>query len=386
MKKTETLDSWITLWRAPGVGSVTFKKLLDTFENPDNVFAATASALKQAGFSDKLISSIKDQQALDIAQKDIEWINTASNHHLITLHCSEYPSLLKQINNPPPLLYVHGNLSILTDPQLAIIGSRNPTPGGLSNTYEFSKFLGNSGLCITSGLALGIDGAAHQGALDVNSPTIAVIATGIDRVYPARHRDLAHKIVENGAIISEFPVGTQPKAENFPRRNRIISGISHGTLVIEAAKKSGSLITARLAIEQNREVFAIPGSIHNPLAKGCHQLIREGAKLIETAQDILEEMSSVIDINAINKPLKVEKSTLEQADKKSDIKNNIKDNNDHQDLLDKMGYDAVSIDELVNRTEHSPESIAAMLLILELQNEVSANGGGTYTRNGSTRS
>jgi len=375
MKKPEILDSWVSLWRVPGVGSITFKKLLDAFDAPANVFAATASALKQAGFSEKLIESIKDNESSDIAQPDLNWINAADNHFVITIECPEYPSLLKQINNPPPLLYVHGKLSILNDPQLAIIGSRNPTPGGLSNTYEFSKFLGASGLCITSGLALGVDGAAHRGALDVKSPTIAVIATGIDRVYPARHRDLAHRIVENGAIISEFPVGTQPKSENFPRRNRIISGISHGTLVVEAAKKSGSLITARLASEQNREVFAIPGSIHNPLAKGCHQLIKDGAKLVETAQDILEEMSKVIDINTLHEKPELPTKELEQEEvTRPDMPD------EHHDLLDKMGYDPISIDELVVRTKQSPESIAAMLLILELQNKVATNGGGTYTQ------
>jgi len=375
MKKPEILDSWVSLWRVPGVGSITFKKLLDAFDAPANVFAATASALKQAGFSEKLIESIKDNESSDIAQPDLNWINAADNHFLITIECPEYPSLLKQINNPPPLLYVHGKLSILNDPQLAIIGSRNPTPGGGSNTYEFSKFLGASGLCITSGLALGVDGAAHRGALDVKSPTIAVIATGIDRVYPAKHRDLAHRIVENGAIISEFPVGTQPKSENFPRRNRIISGISHGTLVIEAAKKSGSLITARLASEQNREVFAIPGSIHNPLAKGCHQLIKDGAKLVETAQDILEEMSTVIDINTLH-----EKSELPTKELEQEEITQLDMPGEHHDLLDKMGYDPISIDELVVRTKQSPESIAAMLLILELQNKVATNGGGTYTQ------
>ena len=194
---------------------------------------------------------------------------------------------MKLINDAPALLYVHGNLSILQDPQLGIVGSRNPTQSGHNNAYEFAKHLAQTGLCITSGLALGVDGAAHQGTIDGNGPTIAVIATGIDRVYPAKHRDLAHKIVENGAIISEFPVGTHPDSRHFPRRNRIISAMSYGVLVVEAALKSGSLITARLAMEQNREVFAIPGSIHNPLAKGCHQLIRQGAKLVETAEDIL---------------------------------------------------------------------------------------------------
>jgi DNA processing protein len=216
---------------------------------------------------------------------------------------------------------------------------------------------------------------AHQGALDANGPTIAITATGIDRVYPAKHRELAHRIVEDGAIVTEFPIGTQPKSENFPRRNRIISGISHGTLVVEAALRSGSLITARLAMEQNREVFAIPGSIHNPLAKGCHQLIRQGAKLVETGQDILEEMATVIDMEKINSN-KIE-TPLEKVPTATD---DIPQDKDHQHLLDKMGFDPVPVDQLVISTGFSPESISAMLLILELQGQVSANGGGTYTR------
>ena len=258
------------------------------------------------------------------------------------------------------------------------MGSRQPTQGGQSASYDFAHHLGKTGLCITSGLALGVDGYAHQGAIDSNSPTIAVIATGIDRVYPAKHRDLAHKIVEKGAIVSEFPIGTQPKAENFPRRNRIISGLSYGTLVVEAALQSGSLITARLAGEQNREVFAIPGSIHNPLARGCHQLIRQGAKLVETAQDILEEMANVIDMTVVNKQ---EIITISKQEHASDsMQKDPKLQGDYQTLLDKMGFDPTPIDQLVVRTGFSPESIAAMLLILELQNQVASSGGGTYTR------
>lgn len=379
MKKTEVLKSWVSLLRVPGVGPKTFQKLLDAFNSPPEVFSSSSQSLKQAGFSEKIISAINDAENTISSLEDIKWLESADSHYIITIHCPEYPALLKQISNPPPLLFVQGNLSILNDPQLAIVGSRNPTQGGLSNTHEFAKYLSRSGLCITSGLALGVDGAAHQGAIDTNSPTIAVIATGVDRVYPARHRELAHQIVIHGAIISEFPIGTQARPENFPRRNRIISGIAHGTLVIEAAKRSGSLITAKLSSEQNREVFAIPGSIHNPLARGCHQLIKEGAKLVETAQDILEEMASIIDVNSLHNDTD---QTISETETTADI-TVADDSIEHQNLLDKMGYDPVSIDELVIRTEQDPASIAATLLILELQNKVSSNGGGTYTRLGS---
>ncbi|MCF6190427.1 MAG: DNA-processing protein DprA [Cocleimonas sp.] len=374
MKTTEELESWISLWRVSGVGAKYFQVLLAHFDSPSDVFNATSSSLKQAGISQNLADTILDNKESDSAKPDLEWFNAAENHHIITIDCPEYPTLLKQTDSPPPVLYVHGNLSIINDPQLAIVGSRNPTQSGITSAYDFAKHLGQVGLCITSGLALGIDGSAHQGALDGNAPTIAIIATGIDRVYPAKHRDLAHKIAETGAIISEFPIGTQPRSGNFPRRNRIISGLAHGTLVVEAALKSGSLITARLASEQGREVFAIPGSIHNPLAKGCHQLIRQGAKLVETAQDILEEMSAVIDLSEIDQP------TLEQPSNTYSEETNI--DSEHQILLDKMGYDPIPIDQLVVTTGLKPESIAAMLLILELQNQVSSNGGGTYTRLG----
>ena len=376
MKTTEELENWISLWRVSGVGAKYFQTLLSYFDDPAAVFKATSSSLKQAGISQNLADTILDSKDNDSAKPDLEWLNAADNHHIITINCPEYPKLLKQTDSSPPLLYVHGELSIINDPQLAIVGSRNPTQSGMTSAYDFAKYLAQTGLCITSGLALGIDGSAHQGALDGNGPTIAIIATGIDRVYPAKHRDLAHKIVETGAIISEFPIGTQPRSGNFPRRNRIISGLAHGTLVVEAALKSGSLITARLASEQGREVFSIPGSIHNPLAKGCHQLIRQGAKLVETAQDILEEMSAVIDLSDVDQSILEQPSNTDTTET-----NNIE--SEHQILLDKMGYDPIPIDKLVVSTGFKAESIAAMLLILELQNQVSSNGGGTYTRIGS---
>jgi len=376
MKDIEEIKVWILLWKVPGIGSKNYQKLLEVFNDPISVFNASSESIKQAGFTQKIVSGIQDIKSSEVAQADIDWIQEADNHHVVTISCVAYPRQLKQIDNPPPLLYVHGNLSILNDPQIAVVGSRSPTQSGLSAAYDFSKYLGATGLCITSGLALGIDGMAHQGALAANGPTIAVIATGIDRVYPAKHRDLAHQIVERGAIVSEFPIGVQPRAENFPRRNRIISGMSYGSLVVEAALRSGSLITARLAMEQNREVFAIPGSIHNSLARGCHQLIRQGAKLVETAQDILEEMNIDLadHINVDNEIIKQE--WLGEAN----LINEPSGDEDELRLLECMGFDPVPIDQLVVRTGFSPESISSMLLMLELRDHVSSNGGGTYTR------
>ncbi|WP_299871865.1 DNA-processing protein DprA [uncultured Cocleimonas sp.] len=401
MKTEDELQSWIALWRVSGVGSKSFQKLLNNIGDPVSVFSSNMSTLTQAGISEKLAHAILDaKKDQEMATPDIEWLNAADDHHIITILCEEYPELLKRISDPPPLLYVHGQLSLLKDPQIAIVGSRNPTQGGTNNAYEFAKHLGQTGFCITSGLAMGIDGSAHTGALEVKAPTIAVIATGIDRVYPAKHREMAHKIADNGAIVTEFPIGTQPASSNFPRRNRIISGLSYGTLVVEAAQKSGSLITARLSMEQNREVFAIPGSIHNPLARGCHQLIRQGAKLVETAQDIMEEMASVIDLNSLLSDQQVSSSSANEksTDNKEafgagsasskpntenqaiDSKQNTHTDDDQQIILQEMGFDPISIDQLVVRTGIDTASLSASLLMLELQNQIASNGGGTYTR------
>jgi len=320
------------------------------------------------------VSGIDD---LDTVKLDLGWVEKSDKHHIITINDHEYPTRLKEISDPPALLYVHGSLEILQDPQIGIVGSRNPSKSGYNNAYEFAKYLVQTGLVVTSGMALGVDGASHQGALDGGGPTIAVIATGVDRVYPAKHRDLAHQIVENGAIISEFPLGTPPHPRHFPRRNRIISAMSYGVLVVEAALKSGSLITARLAMEQNREVFAIPGSIHNPLAKGCHQLIRQGAKLVETAEDILEEMSNIISLSDYDSML-AEPVESEERTNETRVIEGI--DSEQRDLLEAMGFDPISIDQLVITTKMEAASIAAMLLMLELQNYVIGNGGGTYTR------
>lgn len=385
MKSTTELQHWVSLLRVPGVGSKTFRKLLTAFGSPEAAIKANIGSLLQIGIRNSVAKSIStaNSNIEHTSKADLEWLHAASNHHIITFDCDQYPRLLKQISDPPPLLYVHGNLSVLKDPQLAIVGSRSPTQGGKTTAYDFSRHLAQTGLCITSGLALGVDGMAHQGAVDVGAPTVAVIATGIDRVYPARHRELAHKIVTKGAIVSEFPVGVQPKSENFPRRNRVICGLSHGTLVVEAALRSGSLITARLASEQGREVFAIPGSIHNPLARGCHQLIRQGAKLVETAEDILEEMATLIDVGSLDNYSQQSETPLDQQNAPVVVS----DSNeipglqaDQLQFLEQMGYDSVPIDDLVLRTGLPVEQVSAMLLMLELQNYVSSSGNSMYTR------
>jgi DNA processing protein len=261
-------------------------------------------------------------------------------------------------------LFVRGNLNLLSLPQIAIVGSRNPSALGEETAFNFAKILCTRGFVITSGLALGIDAASHRGALNAKGYTVAVAGTGLDRVYPARHKELATEIVNTGVMISEFSPGTTAKANHFPRRNRIISGLCQGLLVVEAAKQSGSLITARMALEQNREVFAIPGSIHNPLARGCNALIREGAKLVETTQDILEELNQYYQQDEGLLPLTTQSILdLEQ-----------------QTLLNRVMFSPTSIDHLVENTGESVEVISSMLLILELQGYLEATAGGCYMR------
>jgi DNA processing protein len=314
------------------------------------------------GLKSDVAQAIK-QPDWSIIDADLAWLEQ-KNNSVITLADSDYPALLKEIPDPPPLLFVRGNPELLSLPQIAIVGSRNPSQLGLETATAFAKALSQCGLVITSGLALGIDAASHQGALSAKGYTIAVAGTGLDRVYPARHIDLATEIVNTGAMVSEFPPGTLAKANHFPRRNRIISGLCQGLLVVEAAKESGSLITARLALEQNRDVFAIPGSIHNPLARGCNALIREGAKLVETAQDILEEFNQYFQQDE-NIRATTMQSTLDL---------------EQQTLLNRVMFSPTTIDKLVEDSGLSVEIVSSMLLILELQGYIEANAGGSYTR------
>ena len=361
------VENWLLLLRAEGLGPAGFHKLLITFERPERILAANSSKLIELGIKPQTATNIQ-QASLGAIQPDIDWLESSENHHIITLFDPRYPQQLKSINQPPPVLFVRGDPDYLHQPQLAMVGSRNPTAAGTRTASDFAKHLSNSGITITSGLARGIDGASHQGALQGIAGTVALVAHGLDIVYPAAHRSLAEEIANHGAVVSEVPIGTEPHRGLFPRRNRIISGLSLGTLVVEAALKSGSLITAKHALEQNREVFAIPGSIHNPLARGCHQLIRQGAKLVETGEDIIEELLPHLPTGITPK---TEALNSEKNDQTLDP--------DHQKLLKCLQYEAAAIDELVESSGFSAAEVASMLLIMELEGSV-VNEGGRYTR------
>jgi DNA processing protein len=279
----------------------------------------------------------------------------------------EYPALLRETSGAPAVLYVLGSLAALASPQLAMVGSRSPTPAGRATAREFAAYFVRAGLTVTSGLAFGIDAASHEGALAGGGLTVAVLGSGLDRIYPAEHAALARRICANGALVSEFPLRTAPLRANFPRRNRIISGLSLGTLVVEAARQSGSLITARLAADAGREVFAIPGSIHSPVSHGCHQLIKAGAKLVEDAADVLTELR-------ISVPKEQLTERANEADELPAL------DKEYEMLLDALGFEPASIDTLVARTQLPSESVASMLLILELGGRVAALPGGRYGR------
>lgn len=363
--KHNALACWIALQRVPGLGPATLGRLLLQFDSPQQI-------LDNPNLVQGLSASVMDglrRPDWQQVEADLAWLE-ADNRYLLPIDDQRYPALLREISDPPPLLYVQGDVSLLSQWQLAIVGSRNPSASGRQTAFDFSRYLASGGLTITSGLAAGIDGAAHQGALAAGGKTIAVVATGLDRVYPAKHRDLAHQISEQGVIVSESPLGTSPRAELFPRRNRIISGLSLGTLIVEAALKSGSLITARMAMEQAREVFAIPGSIHNPLSRGCHQLIREGAKLVETADDILEELGALAGVSAPE----IEPATESQVSHKKD--------GDYQILFETLGFDPIPIDKLIENSGLTADAVSSMLLLLELEGEVESLPGGRYVRTG----
>lgn len=358
------IASWLALLRVPGIGPATFFRLLENIGDPETILA-NPDAIPQVSGPVRAALRNPDWAAIE---QDLKWAAQPDRHILIFTN-EQYPQLLRQIPDPPPILYVHGDPSLLALAQLAVVGSRNPTTGGRDNAFEFSKHLASVGLVITSGLALGIDGAAHRGALAAGGKTLAITGTGLDRVYPARHKDLAHEITDKGgALICEFPVGTPALSQNFPRRNRIISGLTLGTLVVEAARQSGSLITARLAGDQGREVFAIPGSIHNPLAKGCHALIRQGGKLVETAEDVLEELR----FQFVPKTATI--AVVGGVASEFDL------GPEYRALLDTLGYEPISVDALIERCGLTAETVSSMLLVLELHSYVESLPGGRYSR------
>jgi len=296
-----------------------------------------------------------------------DWLQDP-DHHQLRLGEDAFPELLAQIPGPPSLLYVIGDPELLHLPALAIVGSRNPTSAGKHNAFEFARHLGSAGFCIVSGLAQGIDEQAHRGALAAGTPTIAFLGHGIDRVYPACNLELAHEIASRGALVSEFPLGTPPHKSLFPQRNRLISGSSFGTLVVEAARRSGSLITARLAAEQGREVFAIPGSIHNPLSRGCHKLIQQGAKLVETADDIVAELGPLA------------RHVMQSAEESKELESStVTGDDEYTGLLKFLGHDPSSADELVGRSGLTIDQVSSMLLILELEGKIEKLSGGRYS-------
>ncbi len=358
----DSIKYWLALARAPDTASARFRDLLDHFGELEHLFNTGANELKALQLPDELINYLKKPNWPGV-DKDLAWAKKP-NHHIITWACQEYPGLLKEIKAPPTLLFVAGDPHYLKQPQIAIVGSRNPTVTGRETAHHFASTLCKAGLTITSGMARGIDGASHQGALDAGGNTIAVLGTGPDIIYPKYHRQLAEQIQTHGAMISEFSTGLGAHPTNFPRRNRIVSGISLGTLVVEATLRSGSLITERLANEQGRDVFAIPGSIHNSLSKGCHYLLRDGAKLVETANDIIEELGALAALTAAL-PASV-----------AHLANTKKLDADARKLLECVGFEPTALDLVVKRSGLQTSEVSSKLLILELAGHINRMPGG----------
>lgn len=370
------LAKYLLFLRLPETGTGTYWQLREQGLDIETLLDGPPSALKSYlrppafnAFSAFFAGSALTRRL----EQDLAYIKSLPDLHCLTFDDPRYPRLLREIPKPPPLLFVRGDHTCLSLPQVAIVGSRNSTAGGSENAERFARYLAECGFAITSGLALGIDAAAHQGALNAGGKTIAVMGTGIDLIYPARHRGLAQAILDaGGALVSEFPLGVTSQAANFPQRNRIISGLSGGTLVVEAAVQSGSLITASYALQHDREVFAIPGSIHNPLARGCHQLIRQGATLVETAEDIVDQLAGLISykrqeaigshrsLPLFHEPAK--EASPPQVDAAE------------QALLDALGFDPLPLDLLAERTGADIGSLSAGLIALEIKGLVQQIG------------
>ena len=382
--------AWLQMLQAEGIGNDAARRLLAVFGLPQQVLAQSQSALQEVVSAHQAAALRQPQaQTQTLIETTWQWLQQGSSdvqRRILVLGDPDYPPLLLEMADPPLLLYAMGQVDRLrgAQPRIAMVGSRNPTPQGAGNARAFAKTFAEGGWTVVSGLALGVDGAAHEGALqatlhsDLGLATIAVVGTGLDRVYPRQHRELAHRIAQHGVILSECSLGTPPLAHHFPKRNRIIAGLSHGVLVVEAALQSGSLITARLAAEQGKEVFAIPGSIHAPQSRGCHSLIRQGAKLVESAQDVLEELrhvtfgagGSVTGVGAVSENEAV--STDCSVPGKETF------------LLQALGHDPVGLDALLERTGLDASTLQARLLELELAGVVGRLPGGLFQRIGQT--
>jgi DNA processing protein len=392
----DELAAWLRLTLAEGVGNMAARKLLAAFGLPDAIFTQSSTALQHLVSQAQARALHAVPEGLDaLTTATLDWLAGTQRdgiaRYMVTLADPLYPRSLLALDDPPLVLYVTGAQAVFEQiatkeiaNDIAIVGSRNPTPQGETNARSFAKSFAESGMHVVSGLALGVDGAAHTGALDAYeaSPgtagsTVAVVGTGLDRIYPKKHYELAHRIAMHGIIVSEFPVGTPPLAANFPKRNRIISALTQGTLVVEAAVKSGSLITARLAAEQGKDVFAIPGSIHSALSKGCHLLIKQGAKLVESAQDVLEELQYPSTINSI-----AGRAVSARAEQSSDAEI-ASDNAAHgwqAALIEALGHDPVSLDALIARTGIDAATLQARLFELEMASQVTRLPGGLFQR------
>jgi DNA processing protein len=358
----------LALLRMPGIGPITFQRLVAHFGSCHGVLSAGRSEWVQAGLPAAIVALLRTPN-WPLVETDLRWLEQPG-HHLLRLGDPAYPALLATLADAPPLLFVRGDPEVLTQAALAVVGSRNPTTGGRRLASRFAADLTRYGLVVVSGLAVGVDAAAHRGALEAGGLSVAVCGTGLDTVYPRTHAALADQLIAEGALVSEWPPGTPALPAHFPRRNRIISALSLGTLVVEAALRSGSLITARQAAEQGREVFAIPGSIDNPLARGCHALIRQGAKLVESVADILEEL-----------PANLAAARVQQSPLADDIPSRpTKLPEETRTLLNAMGYTPVTVDELVERVGLTAQMLSSMLLAMELQGLVEALPGGRYGR------
>jgi DNA processing protein len=350
-------SEWLRLCLVPGVSGAAQRALLRSFGTPEAATAASSLAVAAVAGRD-VAEALAAGPSPQLLAATLAWLDQPG-HHLLALGDEAYPHALLEIPDPPTLLHAHGDTALLGRPAIAVVGSRNATRQGAIDAHEFARALSARGFVIASGLALGIDAAAHRGGLAGPSSTIAVVGTGLDRVYPAAHRELAHEIANRGVLVSEFPLGTPPAAANFPRRNRIISGLTRGVLVVEAALSSGSLTTARLALEQGRDVFALPGSIHSPHSKGCHWLIKQGAKLVESADDLLAELGGA------PSPLAPPRAPGEPPAL-------------DEPILDALGYSPASLDALALRTGESASALAAELTRLELAGRVERLPGGLF--------
>ncbi|ANJ74255.1 DNA-processing protein DprA [Ralstonia insidiosa] len=373
------LAAWLRLTETPGVGPVAARQLLAAFGLPQDIFVQPYSALarvlpeRQA----RALLAAPDAALAALIERTVAWANEPGNA-VFTLADRGYPPRLLELTDPPTVLYAKGDVSLLRAAAVGVVGARSATAAGIDNARAFAQALSAASVTIVSGLALGIDAAAHEGALGGPGSTIAVVGTGLDIVYPARNRALAHRIAEAGVIISEYPLGMGARAENFPRRNRLIAGLARGLLVVEAAAQSGSLITARLAAEQGRDVFAIPGSIHSPLAKGCHLLIKQGAKLVETAADILDELGwgrSTAPVKRTSRTAPAEDAVIAQAPVARAAPSAAETT-----LLDALGFDPVDLDTLCERTGQAAAALSAQLLALELDGRVERQPGGRFLR------